>query len=152
MTTSRVEARLLTFVEADLFEKAVKTYLRVLEEQGMEQSQEAEGALQLLRNFVYFTVSDSVEDIIAYLRAQGWVVGVSRGIGYKILYAPAGQTSESGERVSLLLPNWIYGPEEEKMLMRSLKELTALEDSEQIAVYDLLLRIRAHAEKNKAGA
>ncbi len=97
-----VQPRFFTFEEADIVDRALSAHLQTLEQQGKGESQEAKQAREILRDFVYFTSIDTLEDLKRYLLADGWQDALSHDKRYHLFW-PGGRAFDPS-RIFIALP------------------------------------------------
>jgi hypothetical protein len=132
------QPRFLTFAEAELLDRLTNAHIEKLERWDSPQArQEIEQARALLRSLVYFTTADKLEEIESYLLAQGWE---------RIATANSRLHVFSRGETSLALPAGMHYSDAEDFVIRAMYELAFLEGPDTATPYDMLLRIRYHAD------
>jgi hypothetical protein len=118
-------SRFLTFEEATTFDQVFSARLRLLEEQGESESQEAKLILQLLKDFVYFTSEDTLEDLKSFLLASVWQCRLSQNKHYHVFWMQ--DEDFDPKALHLLLPSSLDISDAEDLVFRAMYFLAFLE-------------------------
>jgi hypothetical protein len=140
--------RFLTFKEADIVDRALSAHLQVLEQQGQSEGQEASLARQILRDFVYFTSADTLENLKNYLLIDGWQCALSSNKHYYIFWLE-GEAFDPN-KIYIKLPSSLQFSDASDLIIRAMYTLAFLEGGpENVSAYNILQRARDHAKKEK---
>jgi hypothetical protein len=139
--------RFLTFEEADILDRLLSAHLQELEHQGQSENQEANLIRQMLRDFVYFTSADTLEDLKSCLLASGWQGVLSQNKAYHLFWSEEEAFDPNGTYIAL--PPSIQSFDAQYLIIRAMHYLAFLEGApETSSPYDILQQVRA-ARKEK---
>ena len=141
------QPRFLTFPEAGIVERSLMARLHLLEQEGGGESPEATHTHQILRDLVYFTDADTLDDLQVYLQAQGWIDdGLWADGAYKTFLAPERRgrknRTASRSRISVALPAKMDFDHAEETVRRAMFFLAFLEDPKTVSAYNILQQMR----------
>jgi hypothetical protein len=142
------QPRFLTFEEADVLDRTLSAHLQVLEQQGQSESQEANHVRQILRDFVYFTSADTLENLKSYLLTDGWQCALSSNMHYYIFWMEGDAFDPN--KLYITLPSSLQFSDASEQIIRAMYGLAFLEGGpKNSSAYNILQRARDHAKKEK---
>lgn len=144
------QPRFLTFEEAGILDRTLSMHLQLLEQQGQSESQEANQVRQILRDFVFFTSADTLDDLKSCLLASGWQCALSKNKRLHLFW-PEGEEFDPNDTY-IALPSSMQFSDATDRIIWAMHFLAFLEGApETSSLYDILQQVRGHAKSENGG-